>query len=142
MSDDLPNGERFDDETGLWYAGCETSIQFNIEDASTPEIPLGDKVASFARKEAARIELAVENAILEDYDGIDIHRPLFGVGGVKPQSDFQIQIEPWNYPAPDADNGMRTERYEWRWFDREQLKSAIRNGELEEMFDVLAGDTD
>jgi len=100
---------------------------------------LTEQAAELARQEAAKIELEVENAILDDYDGIDIHRPLFGVGGVKPQSAFEIEVEPWNYPAPDADNGMRTERYTWDWFDTEELKEHIRNGTTDELLKKLDG---
>ena len=42
MSDDIPTGERVDERTGLWYAGCDTNAQFHLEGASTPEIPLSD----------------------------------------------------------------------------------------------------
>ena len=110
-----------------------------LTDVSIASKRIAEQTENLVRQEAARIELEIENAILEGYDGVDIHRPVFGVGGVKPQSAFEIEIEPWNYPEPDADNGMRTERYEWRWFDREELKEAIRNGELDELFDVLDG---
>jgi len=101
----------------------------------TAELSLNTESASrmLAEREADRIEQALQDAVLNDRDGIDINYP-------PPTQPASIayrkpEIEAWNYPAPDGDNGMRTERYEWRWFDNERLKEAIREDRLLELFD-------
>jgi len=81
-----------------------------------------------------KIEQAIRDAIMGDFDGVDVHEP----GDVAAHSGVKMtwDIEPWHYPAPDADNGRRTTRYEWRWFDQERLKEAVRNDTVMDLLDT------
>ena len=88
--------------------------------------------------EQAQLERIIKDAILEDYDGVDIHRPNPLSQGLSTTVDVGFEVHQWNYPAPDADNGLRTERYTWDWFDNEELKRNIRNGEIETLMHKLS----
>jgi len=91
-----------------------------------------ETVKEYARQEQQRIEYAIRGAILAGYDGVDVHDPIFGMGGPHPQSELRTEIEPWHAPPPEADNGRRTTRYTWDWFDEDTLTEIARTGEIPE----------
>jgi len=119
-----------------------TDAELMIEDESGEQTPVG-KLKSISlrltRQHAAAVELSVQNAILDDYDGVDIHRPTVGSQIDRETLSMNHRVEPWHYPPPDSNNGVMTERFEWRWFDNERLKEAIRTGETGELIEMLGG---
>lgn len=75
-------------------------------------------------------EQKIKHAILNGYDGIDIHYPpahkmSFGIEGT----------EPWKCPPPDSDNGYLTRRYTWHWFNQERLQKAIEEDKVMELIE-------
>lgn len=81
-----------------------------------------DMTEKVAQAHAERLEMVVKGAILAEFDGVDIN--------YDPLTHKIVGSEPWNYPAPDSDNGYRTERYTWDWFDQDELVEMVQNDEL------------
>jgi len=72
------------------------------------------------RADQQRTERAIVGAIRAGFDGVDINRP-HNMARECPVS----RIEPWHYPAPDGNNGFRTERYTWDWFSDDELAEVL-----------------
>ena len=112
---------------------------FELVNTGIDASPLEDAIDDAIKTELQVIERAIRGAILAGYDGVDINRPSgepMSGDLSDPVISLAVDIEPWERPAPDSDNGMRTERYTWDWFDQEQLQRAVGSGDLQEIFDV------
>lgn len=80
-----------------------------------------------AEEQAERVEKEVQDAILDDYDGIDIRYEVGQIG--------IASMEKWRGTPPLTKEGYRTVRYTWEWFDNERLKEAIENDNVLELID-------
>jgi hypothetical protein len=116
--------------------GDETFVLGDVDiDAS----PLEDAIDDAIERELQAVERAIRGAILAGYDGVDINRPPpepMSADLADPSITLAVDIDPWERPAPDAANGMRTERYTWDWFDQEELQRAVGSGDLQEIFEL------
>lgn len=93
-----------------------------------------DSIQEYAVEVQKQIEEAIKEAILKDYDGVDLKIQNRTLGLQKEEKiGSEYKIEFWNYPEPQWQEGYKTIRYSWRWFDQEELRSAIKEGRLEEV---------
>jgi len=119
--------------TGKFKLDPEELILENVE--------IKDKLHEILQEEQEFIEEKLKLAVLRDYDGVDInYKPATQSFNTDPfDYDLGVQsIEPWRGEPPKSDNGLRTERYSWKWFDNEELKRHIRKGDLEELKQKLS----
>jgi len=110
-----------------------------LADVDIDASPVEDAIDDAIEAELQAVERAIRGAILAGYDGVDINRPPpepMSADLADPSITLAVDIDPWERPAPDAANGMRTERYTWDWFDQEELQRAVGSGDLQEIFEL------
>lgn len=116
-------------------------FHLNPEDIILEDTSISQQVNEIISKEREFIEDKVQMAILADYDGVDINykSPVQSFDTDEFQYDLGIQsIEPWRGDPPKSDNGFRTERYSWEWFDNEELKQYIVNDDIDKLLERLS----
>lgn len=118
----MPSEDKLPIDPGLHTPTAETyegSLSFSL-DVGDLEIAttFDDAVAA----ELQRIEYAVRGAILAGYDGVDCYR--------QPTHATIDEFVPWRDSPPEPPRRCEVERYEWPWFDEDELVEIARTGEV------------